>query len=76
MAKTTPITAEHMSAAAPLPVRPLAGTVSNANKTSAEPKNNALVQIRCTKAQAKAIKRAAVEAEMNISAYILSRLAV
>ena len=75
MAKTTPITPEYMSTAspaAPLPVRPLAGTASK--RTPKAPKNDGLIQVRCTKEQEKAIKRAALDADKSISAYILNNL--
>jgi hypothetical protein len=77
MAKTTPLTAEYMdtaSAVAPLPVRPLAGTVSK--RPPKAPRNDGIIQIRCTKEQEKAIKKAAVDADKSISSYVLDCLKI
>ena len=74
MAKPSALTVEVMNAPQ---VSPTGGLPSRGfaepsqNKLQAAPKNDALVQIRCSKAVAKEVKRAAVEAEMTISEFML-----
>lgn len=68
MAKASPLSSDLLQPPTPvLPVRPLTAAISKPHL----PANDALVQIRCTTAQAKAIKRAALEADQTISEYML-----
>ncbi len=78
MAKPSALTVEVMNApqVSPiggLPPRGFAEPSQNKLQAApkAAPKNDALVQIRCSKAVAKEVKRAAVEAEMTISEFML-----
>ena len=74
MAKPSALTVDVMNApqASPIGGLPSRGFAEPPqNKQQAAPKNDALVQIRCSKAVAKEVKRAAVEAEMTISEFIL-----
>jgi len=74
VAKPSALTVEVMNApqVSPIGGLPPRGFVEpSQNKLQAAPKNDALVQIRCSKAVAKEVKRAAVEAEMTISEFML-----
>ena len=74
MAKPSALTVDVMNAPQ---VSPIGGLPSRGfaeppqNNLQVAPKNDALVQIRCSKAVAKEVKRAAVEAEMTISEFML-----
>lgn len=71
MAKPTPLSPELMSTEnkGSLPPRPLVAEKKQAKESA--PINDALVQIRCTKAKRREIKAAATEADMSISEYML-----
>lgn len=74
MAKPSVLTVDVMNAPQVSPVGglPPRGFAELTHKAEqATPKNDALVQIRCSKATAKEVKRAAVEAEMTISEFML-----
>lgn len=74
MAKPSTLTVEVMNAPQVSPIGglpPRGFAEPSQNKLQAAPKNDALVQIRCSKAVAKEVKRAAVEAEMTISEFML-----
>ena len=72
MAKTTALSADLMDSPTAEALLPRAITKAPKRQEQATPKNDALVQIRCSKADAKAIRRDAVDAEMNISQYMLA----
>jgi len=77
MAKATPLSAELMTPAAPVPLkpRPLAST-STAPKAEerVEPKMEKMtpLQVRWPAAEVKAMKRAALDADMTYSEYLLA----
>lgn len=76
MAKPSVLTVDVMNAPQVSPVSslPARGFVDTPQSKLEKviPKNDALVQIRCSKAVAKEVKRAAVEAEMTISEFMLT----
>jgi hypothetical protein len=71
MAKATPLSPDLMNTEnkSGLPPRPLVAEKKPAKE--AAPVNDALVQIRCTKAKRREIKAAATNADMSISEYML-----
>jgi predicted DNA binding CopG/RHH family protein len=75
MAKASTLTIDVMNApqATPQGALPPRGFVEAAEKKTAAPveKKDALVQIRCLRSDAKAIKQAALDADMTISDFML-----